>query len=104
MRVTSGAKNFHAMHPISIVRMADDILRSHWLKKAGPARARFELGFGSEKRQVATNAVINPGFMLIVKGAAESGFRPFGARDLILVLGQLLAPFGVRLDDFGRGG
>ena len=104
MRVASGAKNFHPLHPVTVVLMGDDILRCHRCEKTGPACAGIELGLGSKQRQPATDAGINPRFVLIVKCPAKCRFRSFIARDAILLRRQLLAPFLIRLDYLGRRG
>src|SRR5579862_2867314 len=99
--VAPRAKDFLPVHPMTVVRVLDHILRRHWLEKAWPPGARIKLRLRREQRQPATNAIINPRLVLIVKGAAKGRLRPLAARDSILVRRQLLPPFGVGLDHFG---
>src|SRR5580658_4604292 len=68
--VASDAQDFRPIHAVAMVGVIDDILLGHGLKKAGPAGAGIKLRFRSEQGQSATDAIVNTGLMLIVKGAA----------------------------------
>lgn len=99
----SNAFNFGPIHPVTMVRLAEDVLLSHRLKEAGPACAGIKFRFRSKQGQAATNAIINARLMLVIKSAAESRFGALVARDAKLLGCQLLGPFRVGFDNF-RGG
>src|SRR5205807_4923493 len=91
----------HAEHPI--FGLAEGVIER--LIEARPAGAALELGLRGEQRQVAAGAGEDALAMLLEQRART---RPFGAllaQDLILLRGQLRAPFGIGLFDleFLRG-
>jgi len=101
--LASGAKNLLPLHPVTMVRPCHDIFPGHRLKKTRPARAGIKFRLRCKQRQAATDAIIDPRFMLIVKCAAKRRLRPFVPRDAILLRRQCFRPFRVGFDNFRSG-
>ena len=104
MRIAAGADDLVSDHAMAAVGDGLNIFRGHGLEEAGPASPGIELRVGGKERQVAANAVINTILVVVVEEPAEGALRAFAARDAILLLGELLLPFLVGLDDFLHGG
>ncbi len=96
------AFDFRPSHAVAVIGFGEDVLLGDGLKETGPAGAGIKLCLGCEQRQVATNAVINTRFVLVVKRAAECGFRALIARDMKHFGLQEFGPFRVGLDHFRR--
>ena len=90
------------IHAVAAVGFAQDVFFGDRLKETGPAGAGIELGFGREQREVATDAVVNAGFVLVIKCAAKGGFRALIARNAKLFRRQKLGPLRIGLDNFRR--
>src|SRR5436190_3674022 len=101
MAIAARAENFDACHAMGVIGVVDDVFRRDRFEKAGPTGAGIELGISGKQWQSATDAGINTGLFVIVEDATEGRLGTFAAGDLILFGGQLLAPFGVALYDFG---
>lgn len=101
--VAASAQNLRPPHAVADVGVGGDVFLRNGLEEAGPARAGIELGVGGEERQVAADAGVDAGLLVIIEGSAEGAFGPLAARDLVLFLGQLRPPLLVGLDDFVHG-
>jgi hypothetical protein len=101
MRAATDAFDFDPVHPVTVVGFGQDVFLGDRLEEAGPAGAGIELRLGREQRQIATNAVVDAGFMIVKERAAKGGLGALTARDAKLLGRQLFGPFGVRLDYFG---
>jgi len=100
---TPGTEHFRPRHSEAAVRLLHNVQRRDWLVIAGPARPRFELG-GTEKKVGATaHTPEDTRYVDLVKGAAARSFRCLPGGDFVLLLGQQLLPFRVRLLDFLYG-
>jgi hypothetical protein len=93
MAIAASAQNLDA-HAVAI-DMRRHIFIADRLKKAGPAGAGVELGVGRKERQLAANAGIDAGLLVVEQGAAERAFGTFAARDGELHRRQLRSPFSV---------
>lgn len=92
--VASAAGNRGALHAQAIVRSLQDILFGDRRPKAGPTRAGFELGDGTEKSRVAADAAEHALIMNIQKLARERPLR-FGVASYLKRGGrQLRFPLG----------
>lgn len=98
MRIAAGAMHFGAGHEKPPVHRFFDLCGVDRLIKRWPACAAFEFGALVEQGRPTANAQIGA----VILGEIIMRARTFGpvfARDLIGQIGQLCAPFGIRLDD-----
>ena len=99
--VAAGAEGFFADHAVAGIFFGDDVFRGDGLEKAGPAGAGVKFGVGAEEREVAADAVVDPGLLAVVEGAAERALGAFAAGDGVdFAVAELFAPLGVGFDDF----
>jgi hypothetical protein len=99
MRIAAGADDFHPHHAVAAIHDGLHIFLCHGLEKTGPAGAGIELRPGGKEGQVAADAVIDAGLVIVVENAAEGRLRALAARDAVLLVGELLLPFFVGFDD-----
>ena len=78
---------------------ASDVFLSDDIPEAGPAGAGVEFSFGGEERVGAADAAEEAGVVELVIGSGEGSIGVLAAGDIELFGGELLAPFGVGLDD-----
>src|SRR5882672_2277013 len=100
MGVATGATGFGTGHAVGSVSVLGDVLLVNRSIETGPTAARFELGFRFEKGRATSHTVVHPALVIIPvfagKGALGAGFSGY----VVLLRGQLLAPFGFGLGDF----
>lgn len=99
MRIAAGAMHLGPCHEKPPVHRFFDLCGVDGLIKRRPAGAAFEFGVLVEQGRATADAQI--GAVILGEIVMRSG--PFGAmfaRDLKGQIGQLCAPFGIRLDDF----
>lgn len=93
--IAFSTKDFGADHVVGAVGLEPDAVAGDRFVERWPAGAAVELGVGGEEVEVAADAVIGSGALLVEVDATECGLGAFGAKNLVLLLGQLLLPFGV---------
>src|SRR5690242_15440038 len=103
MGVTTGAKDFDAVHAVAAVFDVGDVLFGEWLEEAGPAGAGVEFCVGGKQGQAAADAGVDAGLFVVVENAAEGALGAFAAGYVVLLLSQLPAPCFVAFDDFVDG-
>src|ERR1700689_98316 len=98
MAAAAPAMNFGPQHPEgAVLGLADRVVER--LIEPRPAGAALEFGLRGEQRQVAAGAGEDALAVLLQKRARTRAFGAFLAQDLILLRGELRAPFGVGLFD-----
>ena len=100
MSVAASADDFGPDHEESLVFDLSYIGSVDRLPETGPAGARFELGRGIEKGQVAADALVDAVFLIVPVLAAESAFGALLTRDFELLRCELRFPFGFRFFHF----
>src|ERR1700716_2864796 len=98
MAAAAAAVNFGPQHPEGpVFGLADGVLER--LVKARPAGAALEFRLRGEQRQVAAGAGEDALAMLLEQRARSRALGAFLAQDVILLRGQLRAPFRIGLFD-----
>jgi hypothetical protein len=96
MTATAPAMHFCSWNDQAvIVRGADGFIDRR--RKARPASAAVELGFGAKEREIAGRAREHTGAMLVIECAGIRPLRPALPQYLELFGGQYLLPFRFRL-------
>ena len=101
MRPAIRAQYLGAAQEQTAVLGSGDLFRRHRLPETRPAAARIELGRRVKQRCAAAHAAVGARLVTIVIRAGERRFGPFLPTNSILFRGELRAPFGVSLADFG---
>lgn len=91
----------HTQTVISVLFHRGRIIGPH---KTGPARSGLVLVVGAEQRCSAADAAIRAGGLVVVVLAAECPLGPLAARNVILLLAELLAPLLITLVDLALAG
>src|SRR5208337_1451914 len=102
VRVALGAQHFVAGHTDAAVGLVLHVLLGDRLPEAGPAGAGVELGRRAEQRVLAADAAEDPLGVQVPVLAGEGALGAGEAGHVKLLGGELGAPFGVGLDDFGH--
>src|ERR1039458_3223609 len=93
MRVAFRAQHFGPIREKRAIGLRLDVLRRDRLIEARPSRAGFELGVGAEQRVAAADASIKTLVVILGVQVLERALGALFARDLVLLRGQLFAPF-----------
>src|SRR5580658_1611354 len=97
MRVAERARHFRAGHHQTIVSALDDIFFRDRRPETRPARAGIVFRVGAVERVGAADAAIDAFVVAIVALAGKCDLGIRAARDVVLIRGELRAPFGVGL-------
>ena len=99
MGITTGAEDFRPGHAVFIIGDGCDVFLGDGLEETRPAGARIELGVGREEREIAADALVGAGLLIVEEGAAEGAFRAFAAADFVLRRRQTGGPIGIGTDN-----
>ena len=101
--ITSGTKYFRSAHTKAVVGFQPDIQLRDRFVVARPACSRFELGRSAEKVGAAAYTLEDAWRVDFFEEAGAGKFRSLPRGDIILLPGQQLLPFRIRLLDFLYG-
>lgn len=99
MRVAGITDSFNPLQEARAVKAIGDRVYLEWLRERRPSGVRFEFFIRVKEQGIATEARVNAWLEQAAHLRAE---RPLGARlpgDVVLFIGQLLAPLRFRLGD-----
>ena len=104
----TGAFDLDAAHEEIIVQLFFNAALIDGLPKGRPSAPGVELGIRAEKLSLAPGAYVGPLLLLVEEGAGERRLGALAAEDMILGLGEALAPLvvgeGELLFFLGHGG
>src|SRR5205807_7515955 len=95
------ADHLGADHAVGAIGALVHVLGVDWLVEAGPAGAGLELGLGVEERLAAADAAVRAIVVAVPVLAREGSLGARPARDLVLLVGQLLTPLLIGLVHLG---
>lgn len=99
MSVASPTEHFVALHAVAAIAFFENIFFIYRSPETWPARPRIKLSVGFEQVVIATDATVDSFVVSVPVLAGERPFGSFSAGDFVLLSGELLFPFGIRLDD-----
>ena len=97
--ITARTDYLGSQHPQSVVGVLLHCGRIIGPHKTGPAGAGLVLVVGAEQRCSAADAAVRAGGLVVVVLATEWPLGSLAARDVILLLTELLAPLPIALVD-----
>src|SRR5437879_3723504 len=97
MRVTRAAQRLSALHPQAIVRFDAHVFFGDRSVETGPTCARIELGVRTEQFCPTAYTFINPRVLSMGIISRKGALGPLLASNAVLLRGELLLPFRVRL-------
>jgi hypothetical protein len=98
VRFAPGTADFRALHAVTPVGFAVDVLFGCRFPEARPARAGIELGLGTKEGGAAADATEHSLLVQVPVLAGESALGPLLARHFILFRSEELLPLGIGLN------
>ena len=95
-----GTEYLGTNHAVTGILVKLDVALAHNVPETGPARAGMKLGFRREKLVAASGTNIRAVVFGIDILASKRPFCPRFAQDVVLLIGELLAPLLVCLGNF----
>ena len=94
MPVAPSTVHFGPNHSVGSIGMSPDSISIDWLVERWPTGTGVELRIRKEQVKAATDTVVGSFALLVEVHSAERWLCPFCSKNVKLLFGQLLLPFG----------